>query len=97
MHARQIGPPDLGAKPYVRQKSQIVFVGAGYRVLLAATDANQRPVNGPSRSLAAAAYRSKAARIRTGYLPLLAGVATRSQQECTPGQSAQALEGADSL
>jgi|BogFormECP03_OM3_1039632.scaffolds.fasta_scaffold03510_2 hypothetical protein len=39
MHARQIGP--LGAKPYVRKKSQIVFVGAGYRVLLAATDSNQ--------------------------------------------------------
>ena len=36
MHARQIGPLNLGAKPYVRQKSQIIFVGAGYRVLLAA-------------------------------------------------------------
>ena len=44
MHARQIGPLNLGAKPYVRKKSQIVFVGAGYRVLLAATDSNQRPV-----------------------------------------------------
>ena len=41
MHARQIGPLNLGAKPYVRKKSQIVFVGAGYRVLLAATDSNQ--------------------------------------------------------
>ena len=59
MHARQIGPLNLGAKPYVRQKSQIVFVGAGYRVLLAATDSNQRPVNGPSRSLAAAAYHTR--------------------------------------
>jgi hypothetical protein len=39
MHARQIGP--LGAKPYVRKISQIVFVGAGYHVLLAATDSNQ--------------------------------------------------------
>jgi hypothetical protein len=57
MHARQIGP--LGAKPYVRKKSQIVFVGAGYRVLLAATDSNQRPVNGPSRSLAAAASHTR--------------------------------------
>jgi hypothetical protein len=55
MHARQIGPLNLSAKPYARKKSQIVFVGAGYRVLLAATDSNQRPVNGPSRSLAAAA------------------------------------------
>jgi hypothetical protein len=41
MHARQIGPLNLGAKPYVRQKSQIAFVGAGYRALLAATDSNQ--------------------------------------------------------
>ena len=41
MHARQIGPLNLGAKPYVRKKSQIVFVGAGPRVLLAATDSNQ--------------------------------------------------------
>ena len=41
MHARQIGPLKHGAKPYVRQKSQIVFVGAGYRVVLAATDSNQ--------------------------------------------------------
>ena len=41
MHARQIGPLNLGAKPYVRKNSQIVFVGAGYRVLLAATDSNQ--------------------------------------------------------
>jgi hypothetical protein len=55
MHARQIGPLNLGAKLYVRKKSQIIFVGAGYRVFLAATDSNQRPVNGPSRSLAAAA------------------------------------------
>ena len=44
MHARQIGPLNLGAKPYVRKKSQIVFVGAGYRVLHAATDSDQRPV-----------------------------------------------------
>jgi hypothetical protein len=43
MHARQIGPLNLGAKPYVRKKSQIIFVGAGYRVLLAATDSNQVP------------------------------------------------------
>ena len=54
MHTRQIGPLNLGAKPYVRKKSQIVFVGAGYRVLLAATDSNQMPVNGPSRSFARA-------------------------------------------
>jgi hypothetical protein len=33
-------PLNLGAKPYVRKKSQIVFVGAGYRVLLAATDSD---------------------------------------------------------
>src|SRR5580704_4166532 len=59
MPARQIGPLNLGAKPYVHQKSQIVFVGAGYRVLLAATDSNQRPVNGPSRSLAAAASHTR--------------------------------------
>ena len=59
MHARQIGPLNLGAKLYVRKKSQIVFVGAGYRVLLAATDSNQRPVNGPSRSLAAAASHTR--------------------------------------
>ena len=59
MHARQIGPLNLGAKPYVRQKSQIIFVGAVYRVLLAATDSNQRPVNGPSRSLAAAASHTR--------------------------------------
>jgi hypothetical protein len=32
MHARQIGPLNLGDKPYARKKSQIVFVGAGYRV-----------------------------------------------------------------
>jgi len=41
MHERRIGPLNLGAKPYVCKKSQIVFVGAGYRVLLAATDSNQ--------------------------------------------------------
>ena len=35
MHARQTGPLNLGAKLYVRKKSQIVFVGAIYRVLLA--------------------------------------------------------------
>jgi hypothetical protein len=33
MHARQIGPLSLGAKSYVRKKSQIVFVGTGHRVL----------------------------------------------------------------
>jgi hypothetical protein len=59
MNARQIGPLNLGAKPYVRKKSQIVFVGAGYRLLLAATGSNQRPVNGPSRSLAAAASHTR--------------------------------------
>src|SRR5580698_3259260 len=59
MHARHIGPLNLGAKLYVRKKSQIVFVSAGYRVLLAATDSNQRPVNGPSRSLAAAASHTR--------------------------------------
>jgi hypothetical protein len=41
MHGRQIGPLNLGAKPYARKKSQIVVVGAGYRVLLAANDSNQ--------------------------------------------------------
>jgi len=41
MHARQIGPLNLGAKPYVRKKSQVVFVGVGCRVILAATDSNQ--------------------------------------------------------
>ena len=41
MHARQIGPLNLGAKPNARKKFQIVFAGAGYRVLLAATDLNQ--------------------------------------------------------
>jgi hypothetical protein len=57
MHARQIGPLNLGAKLYVRKKSQIVFVGAGYRVLLAATDSNQRPVNGPSLLLGCVTFR----------------------------------------
>jgi hypothetical protein len=55
MHARQIGPLNLNAKPYVRKNSQIVFVGAGYRVLRAASDLNQTPIDGPSRSLTAAA------------------------------------------
>ena len=49
MHARQIGPLNLGAKPYVRQKSQIVFVGAGYRVLLAATDCEPKDTALPPR------------------------------------------------
>ena len=59
MHARQLGDLNLGSKPYVRKKSQSVFVGAGYRVLLAATDSNQRPVDGSSRSLAAAASHTR--------------------------------------
>jgi hypothetical protein len=46
MNARQLGDLNLGSKPYVRKKSQIVFVGSGYRVLLAATDSNQRRVDG---------------------------------------------------
>ena len=66
MHARHIGPLNLGAKLYVRKKSQIVFVGAGYRVLLAVTDSNQRPVNGPSRSLAAAASHTRRLRSERG-------------------------------
>ena len=41
MRARQIVPLNLVAKQYVRQKSQIVFSGADYRVLLAATDSNE--------------------------------------------------------
>jgi hypothetical protein len=51
MHARQIGPLNLGAKPYVRKKSQIVFVGAGYRVLLAATDSNQVHAGDPQQAV----------------------------------------------
>ena len=62
------------------KKSQIVFVGAGYRVLLAATDSNQRPVNGPNRSLAAAASHTGGSD-PNGVSAALARVATRSQQE----------------
>jgi hypothetical protein len=77
MHARQIGPLNLGAKLYVRKKSQIVFVGAvivNFLPPLTRTGGRltgrvarwlpQPPIQGGSDP--------------NGYLLLLAGVATRS-------------------
>ena len=41
MHARQIGPLNLRCQAICPQEISDCFVGAGYRVLLAATDSNQ--------------------------------------------------------